>query len=49
MLRRLFLPCVIAAMLPAPFVAADWQAGFAAVKITPEGWVTGARDWRSLK
>jgi neutral ceramidase len=37
MLRRLLLPCVMATLLPAPPVAADWQAGFAAVKITPEG------------
>jgi len=35
--KRLFLQCVIALMLSvAPLWAADWQAGFAAVKITPE-------------
>ena len=28
---------MMATLLPAPPVAADWQAGFAAVKITPEG------------
>lgn len=35
--RRLFLQWVIAAILPsAPLFAQEWQAGFAAVKITPE-------------
>ncbi len=37
MLRCLLLPCMMAAMLPATLEAAEWQAGFAAVKITPEG------------
>jgi hypothetical protein len=37
MLTRLFLACMLAALLPAPLAAAGWQAGFAAVKITPDG------------
>lgn len=37
MVKRLVLPCVIAAWLPAaPLAAAEWRAGLAAVKITPE-------------
>jgi neutral ceramidase len=37
MRKRLLLQCVIAAILPvAPLCAAEWHAGFAAVKITPE-------------
>jgi hypothetical protein len=37
MTRHLLVHCAIAALMPlAPAVAADWQAGLAAVKITPE-------------
>ncbi len=37
MLKRLVLYSAIATLLPtAPLLAAEWQAGFAAVKITPE-------------
>ncbi len=35
--RLLLALCAIAAWLPPPPAAAEWQAGFAAVRITPEG------------
>lgn len=38
MRKLLFVQCAIAVLLPlAPAFAAEWQAGLAAVKITPEG------------